>query len=429
MLKIATSIFSLLFGTAMLLLGIGLQGTLLSLRAVLEDFSITVTGLVMSSYFIGYVVGSYYCPPLIKKIGHIRAYAAMATIASATAIAHALLPEPWVWALLRFITGMCLVGLYMIIESWLNAIAPNSHRGQFFSIYMLITLLAMAGGQQLLQLADIAGFELFAISTILISLALVPITMTRIHQPVIADDHSRLSLRQLYRSTHLGVIGTLSAGLVMGVFWGLMPVYYKDQGFEDGAVAMVMTFTILGGALLQWPIGLLSDYMDRRIILAVSALASATLVLLNYLFGGLSTMLLYGIAFLFGGFAFSIYSLSVAYVNDRLDPEQSLEGTRGLLQVYGVSAVIGPLLVGWGMGTLGPSVLLLFFFVVLGILGLFTVKRILTRDPVPMEEQGEFVPMSRTSEVVLDSFSEDEADETEPDDTLMSSRRISASDR
>lgn len=428
MFRIATSIFSLLFGTAMLLLGIGLQGTLLGLRAVQENFSISVTGLVMSSYFVGYVVGSHYCPSLIKKIGHIRAYATMATIASAAAIVHALLPDPWVWALLRFITGMCLVGLYMIIESWLNAIAPNSHRGQFFSVYMLINLLAMAGGQQLLQLADIAGFELFAITTILISLALVPITMTRIHQPSISADHSRLSLLELYRNTHLGVIGTLSAGLVMGTFWGLMPVYYKGQGFADTDVATIMTFTILGGAVLQWPIGLLSDYVDRRVVLAVSALASALLVALNYMLGGLSSVLLYGIAFLFGGFAFSIYSLSVAYVNDRLDPGQSLEATRGLLQVYGVSAVVGPLMVGWGMGSLGSWVLLLFFFTVLGILGLFTVKRIMTRDPVPVEEQGEFVAMSRTSEVLLDNLNEEEVEE-EPTETLTSSRRISASDK
>ena len=267
MFKIAVSIFSLLFGTALLLTGIGLQGTLVALRASNEQFSVTMIGLVMSAYFIGFLFGGYLFPPVIRRVGHIRAYSVIATIASVASIAYVLRVDPIAWFLLRIVVGGCMMGLYMIIESWLNELVPNETRGRVFAIYMQVTLLALAAGQLILMTGDIAGFRLFAVVSILISMALVPISLTRIRQPEsIPTEH--YGLRELYRVSPLGVVGTLIAGVVMGGFWGMAPLYGIRIGLDTDALATFMTVTIVGGALLQWPVGRLSDRIDRRLVLA-----------------------------------------------------------------------------------------------------------------------------------------------------------------
>ncbi len=401
MLGIAISIFSLLLGTALLLLGIGLQGTLLGLRAVHENFPTPVIGYVMSAYFIGFAIGSYLCPPLIRRVGHIRAYAAMAATASAAAISYLLIFDPWFWALLRIVTGICMVGFYMVIESWLNALAPNDRRGQFLSAYMVITFLALAAAQYLLLTANIAGFRLFAITSILISAAVVPIALTRVEQPQLIES-PRLHLLVVYRQSPLGVIGTFASGVVMGAFWGMMAVYGSQTGLDKIGIVWLMSATILGGALLQWPIGKLSDHVDRRSILGITTTAAAILAFLLYLYSGHSPLLLYGNYFLFGGFAFSLYSLSVAHVNDLLQPEQALDASQSLLQLYGIGAVLGPIVAGITMEHYGPHSLLLLYSVAFLAVGLFTLHRIHVRTAPPVEQQEEFIPMARTSPASLE---------------------------
>ena len=280
MIQIATSIFSLLLATAALLLGIGLQGTLLGLRADVEQYSMTVTGIIMSSYFAGFAIGSFYCSPLIRQFGHIRAYAAFAALASTAAIGYALSVEPWFWVVLRMITGFCVVGLYMAIESWLNVLANNAMRGRFFGIYMIITLLAMAGGQHLLRFGEVTSFELFAISSILISLSLIPLVMTRIAQPSISAPH-HLSLKQLYRVSPLGVVGTVLTGMITSSFWGMGALYATQIGLDNVGVAWLMSAIIIGGATLQWPLGLLSDLINRRVIISLCGFAGAAMAILN----------------------------------------------------------------------------------------------------------------------------------------------------
>ena len=401
MIRIATSIFSLLLATAALLLGMGLQGTLLGLRAGVEQYPVTVTGIVMASYFVGFALGSYYCPRIIRQYGHIRAYAAMASLASAAAIAYALNTDPWFWTLLRIITGFCIVGSYMVIESWLNVLASNTMRGQFFGVYMVITLLAMAGGQHLLRLGEVASFELFAITTILISLALVPVVLTRIPQPVISTP-SRLGLKKLYRTSPLGVTGTLSAGLVAGAFWGMGAIYASAIGLDDIGVAWLMSAIILGGAILQWPLGVLSDIIDRRKIISLCSFAAAAAALINTMVSLESPIAFYLLSFLYGGFSFTLYGLCVAHLNDRIDPDHSLEAAQGLLQVYGIGAILGPILASQAIQYMGPGGLLIFFSFVCTFLGMFTVHRIHFRGAPPSEEQNEFVPMARTSPVALE---------------------------
>lgn len=404
MIGIAVSIFALLLSTAALLLGIGLQGTLLGLRSAVENYSITMTGIVMSSYFIGFALGSYYCPRIIRDFGHIRAYAAMAAMASAAAISYAVNTDPWFWILLRILTGFCIVGLYVVIESWLNVLASNTMRGRYFGIYMIITLLAMAGGQHLLRLGEVASFELFAITTILISLSLIPVVLTRIPQPELSSS-KRFNLKQLYAISPLGVMGSLSAGLITGSFWGLGALYAAQTGLDETGVAWLMSAIILGGATLQWPLGLLSDVIDRRKIITLCSFTGAGLALFNSMIDIDNGWLFYLVSFFFGGFIFTLYALSVAHANDRIDAEHSLEAAQGLLQLYGMGAIFGPLLTSQALEYFGPEGMLILFAIIMTALGMYTLHRMHYRTAPSVEEQNEFIPLARTSPVALEMSS------------------------
>ncbi len=412
MFRISLSIFSLLFSTGILLLGISLQSTLLGLRAGLENYSMTITGIVMSSYFVGFALGSYYNPTIIRLFGHIRTYAALATLASAAAIAHALYTEAWFWTLLRIITGFCVVGMYMIIESWLNSLASNAMRGKFFGLYMIITLLAMAMGQHLLRLGDVISFELFAITTILISLALVPVVLTRLREPLISQP-KQLGLLQLYAISPLGVVGTISAGLITGSFWGMGAVYAAQIGLDDNGVAWLMSAIIFGGALLQWPLGLLSDKIDRRTVIQICAFSGAALALLNSVISIESSLLFYTVSFLFGGYVFIFYGLCAAHVHDQIDADHSLEAAQGLLQLYGIGAIVGPLLTALSFDYFGSRGMLFLFALIMFSLGLFTLLRMHQASAPAPEEQTSFVPLARTSPVALEMSPINETSETD----------------
>jgi MFS family permease len=275
---------------------------------------------------------------------------------------------------------------------------------------MTITLLAMAGGQYLLLLGEIAGFELFGTITILLSLALVPIAMTRLHQPELVES-TRLKLASLYQTSPLGLVATLVAGMVTGAFWGMAPLYGANIGLDKLGVAGLMSATIMGGVVLQWPIGLISDHVDRRLVIVIAAFIAASLALLGFLIGQSVSFPLYVVAFFFGGFAFSLYGLSVAHVNDQIEPGHILEATRSLLQLYGIGAMLGPALAGQGMSRFGSGALPLFIALVLGMLLLFALFRMQRREALPVAEQGEFVVMGRTSPVVLEMTPLAEEDE------------------
>lgn len=400
MIRVIVSLFSLLFGTAVLLIGMGALGTLLGIRAGIEQFSAPLTGVVMGAYFLGFIVGSYVCPPLIHRVGHIRAFAVMAAITTAVALLHGLVVHPLFWFALRIINGACMMGLYMSMESWLNAITPNERRGQVFAVYMATTLLAMALGQYLILIGEITSMVPFALAAIFLSLALVPIALTRIGQPV-AVAVPRLSLKSLYHNAPLGVVGALFAGLAAGAFWGMGPLFAHRVGLTPAGVAMFMSAAILGGAMLQWPIGRLSDSTDRRRVLAVVCLGGVVAALVAY---GLALAIpeaLFVAAFIYGGFAFTVYSLTVAHTNDHMDKEHVLEATRTLLLLHGIGAVIGPALAGVLMSALGPGSLLLYFAVVLGLLGSYAFYR--THVQIPVIPAEPFTAMTgSTSQVVLE---------------------------
>ncbi|MFJ7566922.1 MFS transporter [Herminiimonas sp. NPDC097707] len=391
---------SLLSGAGLLVVGVGLLFSVLGLRAVMADFSTVVTGLIMSAYFVGYILGTYLCPAIIRRVGHIRAFAAMASIASTIPILHALWVDPWFWGALRLITGICLVGLYIVIESWLNVLAPSNHRGKVFSIYMSVTFIALALGQWLILVGEKNGFVQFALVSVLFSFALLPITLTPVKEPVSVAP-PQLGLRNLYKISPLGFVGAIASGLLNGALYSMGAVYAQAVGFSDLGVATFMAATILGGALFQWPVGHYSDRHDRRFLMLWICIGSACLATLGFFFSRASEETLILIGILYGGFVFTLYGLSVAHVNDLIDPSRVLEVTGGLLLLHGIGAVIGPTVAGAMMDILNPESLMLYFALVLSLFAVFSVYRIKAAPAVPESEKSHYVVMTGSSPAIL----------------------------
>lgn len=405
------AIATLLIGIAVILAGSGLLGTVLGIRGQIEGFSSLMLGVIMAAYFVGFVIGTKTVPEVIRRVGHIRMFAALASLVSVATLMHGLLINPYVWIVVRALSGFCIVGIYIVIESWLNTQTDNENRGHVFSAYMTTTLIGLGIGQVLLLAGDINTLFLFALASVLLSLGLVPVALTRVQEPVI-QDVDRLGLRKLYEASPSGVVGSVFAGLGAGAFWGLGPVFATGIGLDTAGVSGFMGLTILGGILMLWPIGKLSDRYDRRRILMWACLATAAAAgTASWLTGMDARWVLLG-GFLYGAFSFSIYSLSVAHTNDHVDASQMLETTATLQLLWSSGAIAGPILVGLFMQWTGPLTFLPFLVISALIPGLFTRYRMSVSAPVAAEEQGDFVPQFATSPVALEMYPEPE-DETE----------------
>ncbi|HBK47076.1 MAG TPA: MFS transporter [Xanthomonadaceae bacterium] len=396
---------ALLLGVALLLTGSGLLGTLLAVRGGLAGFDARALGLIMSGYFAGFFLGTFFAPPLIRRIGHIRAFAFYASLAAIAVLLHPIWLDPWGWGLLRLVTGAALVGLYTVIESWLNAEPDPLRRSRVFSVYMMVNLSALALGQVLLSAGDAAAPAMFTLTAILICAAVMPVATTRLVQPEVPHV-SRLRLTTLYSVAPVATIAAALAGLAMGGFWGLLPVYAGQVGQDGDGVAMFMLTAIAGGALLQWPIGRISDGHDRRIALVVTSVLAAGIAIAAAVPAvQAQTRLLFALFFVYGGLAFALYPFAVAHMLDYLPREHLLSGCSSLLLVNGVGSAIGPALAGGAMQKFGPAALPLYFAVMLLALAGFTLARVLRfhRDrthPVP------FRPMLRTTPSALELMPE-----------------------
>lgn len=399
MIKYLLPITALLTGVALLLLGSGLLGTLLAVRGSAEGFSDVFLGLIGSGYFAGFLAGSFIAPPMIRRIGHVRAFTFFAAGTAAATLLYGLVVTPLAWIVLRVLTGTALVSLYTIIESWLNSQAPREQRGRIFAIYMMVNLGALAAAQQLLRLDEPTAFTLFAVSALLVCLAVMPVSATRLSQPE-ASKAAHFSLRLLMRAAPLAVAGGVLSGLAMGAFWGMGAVYAGRIGLADDGVALFMSAAILGGALLQWPLGAFSDSRDRRFALAMVALAAALAagLLAASSFAGRWAVAAVAI---YGGLAFAVYPIAVALLVDHLPPEDLLAGSSGLLLVHGVGAAIGPLLAGLMMDWIGPQALPLHFAAMQILLALSAFASLHRSEP-EISEPGHFMPMLRTSTTVLE---------------------------
>lgn len=394
------SVLALLVGMGILLAGGGLLSTLLGLRASSEGFSELTIGVVMSAFFMGYILGSHLCPILIRRVGHIRAFTVLAASAAIVSLLHGMLINPWIWGLLRLINGICILGLYMVIESWLNE-QVHHRRGQVFSIYMMVSLLALGIGQFMLPIYGPDGQGSFALVALLFCLGLIPLALTRLPQPILTPAVN-LPLRQLLNISHVGAIGSFASGMITGAFWGLSAVYALSAGLNNAQVGTFVAAAIFGGALLQWPIGHLSDRLDRRVMLMWVSLSSALMASLIFLVGSRSLPFLILLTGLYGGFSFSLYALSVAQTHDRMRAGNSMEATRGLLLLNGIGATLGPLLVGAGMQLTQAASFPLILASLLIALALYARHRIKVDPPVPAEEMSEFVLLTRTSTAAIE---------------------------
>ena len=402
MFRLVLPIAALLSGVALMLLGLGLLNTLIAIRGGLEGYSDRLIGVIMSGYFLGFLVGTHIASRLVRRIGHIRAFAFCAACLSCTALLHVLFVNPWIWFLLRVLAGSVIFCLYTIIESWLNGQAPAGSRSQVFALYMVVNLMAMAAGQQLLRLDSPMRFTLFAVAAILISLALMPVTWTRLVQPSVSEATS-LKIGTLARAAPVAIAGALLAGLTMGAFWGMAPVYATDIGLDKAGVAVFMSVAIIGGAVLQFPIGRFSDNHDRRQVLAVVGLFAAVSGCAVLALGMLQAQVyaVFAAMFLYSGFAFAVYPVSVAHLVDHLQPQDMLSGSSSLLMIYGFGAVIGPAVAGLLMSKIGTETLPAYFAVMQLVLAVYAYQRgrpISRYEPQPAS----FVPMVRTTPTGLE---------------------------
>jgi MFS family permease len=406
------SISALLLGATMLLWGNGLQGILLPVRATIEHFSTSTIGLIASAYSLGFVVSCRYAPRIVRRVGHIRSFAVFAAIGACVVLLFVLVVDPLVWVVLRMLSGFCFAGLYMVIESWLNESAENSNRGQIFSTYMVINLTAITLGQLVLPLGDPAGFDLFAITAIAVALALVPIGLTTstAPQPI---RQVQLRLGRLYRMSPVGLAGCFFVGLSNGAFGGLGAVFAESIGMSTTGIALFMSAALIGGALVQLPLGRLSDRVDRRQVIAMACsfamifglmLAAlgdgqdGTPVLgLGWLTATLHPAVLIAVVALYGGFAYPLYGLCVAHTNDFVSREEFIEASSGLLLTWGIGASIGPLVAALAVEQVGLGGLFLYTALVHSSFALVTLYRMTRREAVPAPERADFVHHATTT--------------------------------
>ncbi|HXH03719.1 MAG TPA: MFS transporter [Candidatus Competibacteraceae bacterium] len=381
--KTIASAWALFLGIALMMMCNALQGTLLGVRADAEGFSTAVTGMVMMGYFAGLLAGSLLSPRAVAAVGHIRVYAALSALASTAVLLHAVFIEPWVWGGLRFVTGVCYAGLYVVVESWLNDLASNEIRGRLLSLYMVVTMLAMAGGQYLLTLAPPGGYTAFILASALVSLAAIPMCLSANPAPAFKATEP-LGLRDLYRISPLGFVGALGVGMAHASFYGMGAVYANRIGLPLALVSTFMAVPTLGGMLSQWPLGWLSDRWDRRRVITLITFLAAAVAALAGLVGQHSVPLLLACMGLFGVFSLPLYSLNIAHTNDHLRPEQMVAACSTLVLVYSLGAVLGPMVAGQVMERLGSDSYFGWLAGIHAAIGLFAVYRMARRSaPAP----------------------------------------------
>ena len=379
MIKALAPVVALLISVSILLTGQGLQGTLLPVRASLEDFSTVSIGAMGAAYFFGFTIGCLRGGELMRRVGHVRVFLAMSALASAAPLLHGLIIQPIVWGSLRMLTGFCFAVLYVVIESWLNERASNENRGIIFSTYAMITLTVMAAGQMMTLLYEPTGLQLFVIASVLVSIGAVPVALSTSPTPeqplAVAVD-----VRRLFKISPSGTIACLVAGLANGSFWGLAAVFAASLSNDISLAAWFMTAVVIGGAIGQWPLGMLSDVAGRRKVLIAVSVAGASVGIALFLLApnldSVSTILL---GACWGGLAFPLYTIAVAYTNDFAEPGEYVTVSSGLLLMYGIGATIGPFLASALMTLQQPSGLFLFTAMVHLTLIMYVMIRFIRR--------------------------------------------------
>lgn len=374
MIETFKNVASLLLGYALMIMANALFNTLLGVRMELEAFGATVTGIVMSAYFLGLLIGARSVSRVINRVGHIRCFGLFASVISISALVHILWVDPWVWGVMRITSGFCMAGMITITESWLNARTDNRHRGQVLSWYMITNYGAAGLGQFLLPMADPGEFVLFCVISILFSAALVPVMITRASAPR-PSPPVRVSIGYLYRLAPLACVGAMGAGIMNANFFSLAPVFTQRIGMTLNETSLFMAVTVMSGMLLQWPLGRLSDRIGRPNVLGGATLATGIACLGIALFSSTAGGWLFVMASVYGGTVFTVYSISSAQANDLSAPENLVMTAGALLIAFGTGAIIGPTLGGLAMRTLSPGALFGFNGVIALGIALYAFRR------------------------------------------------------
>ncbi|PSM16363.1 MFS transporter [Nitratireductor sp. StC3] len=389
MLLVLGRVWALLFGMTLIMTGNGLHATLLAVRGGIEGFSSAELSVVMSAYFVGFLSGARMAPRLIRRVGHVRVFAAFASFMSATLIAFPLVAEPWAWVLLRVLFGFFMSGVYVTAESWLNNDSPNDLRGKILSAYMLAQMAGMVAAQWLLTTADTAGATLFILASILVSLSFGPILLAATATPA-AETSKPMSLRQLYENSPLGTIGLFLLGGVFAAQAGMGAVYGTQAGLSETGIALFVAAMFLGGLVLQFPVGWASDRMDRRLLILLLAALGVAACGLGF-FAGATLVPLLVAAFAMGGVASPLYSLLIAYTNDYLDADDMPAASGGLVFIYGLGAIFGPLVIGGAMDRAGAQSFWLVLALLFAMVASYALWRMAQRPTPPVEEMAPYV--------------------------------------
>lgn len=382
----------LFFGLGMMMIANGLQGTLLGIRAGIEDFSVLSIGFIMSAYYIGFLAGSAYVPALIARVGHIRVFAALASLASTTVLIHGLIIDELAWCVVRGLTGFAYAGLFLVVESWLNDAATNKSRGTILGLYMVITYVGMAIGQGLLNVADPDKMELFVMTSVLVSLALVPISLSRRPAPDFALNE-KIKITTIWKRSPLGILGVTMTGVASAALFGIGPVYGAEIGLSTAAISGFMASFLIGSVVCQMPVAWMSDRMDRRKMIIILGFLSAAVSGLLLITNADNLWLLFGVFAMLGGACLPIYGQCISHVNDHLLPRQFVAASGTLLLLNGAGAAFGPLVVTGIMAVAGVNGFVAFLIVAFLAIGCFGVYRTFRAAPVPQENQGHTVLM------------------------------------
>ena len=401
MFKVLANSWPLLLGVMLLMVGNGMQSTLLGIRGAIEGFSTFHISVVMSAYFVGFLGGSQLAPSLIAKVGHVRVFSALGSMISAILVIYPVAPDWTLWALMRVVMGFCFSGVYVTAESWLNDTASNETRGQTLSLYMIVQMIGIIASQALMTVSAPDGFVLFVIPSVLVSLSFTPILLSKAPVPTFAATRG-MSFAKLFRVSPLGCVGMFLIGGIYAALFGMAAVWGTLVGLSVGQISLFVAAIYLGGLLFQYPIGWLSDRMDRRRLISILALAGAVTTLAGAFNPGFPLIL--AVALIAGGIINPLYSLLIAHTNDFIDVREMAGASGGMIFINGLGAITGPMIVGWVIGAVGPGGFFLYVSLLMLLMAIYAAYR-MTRRAAPVSPgAGSYTSLVPTAgAVVLDA--------------------------
>ena len=391
MLQVTKNSWALLLGMGLLMIANGMQGTLLGIRGEIEAFSTTEMSIVISAYFAGFLGGSRMAPEMIRRVGHVRVFAALASMISAVMILYPMAPDPWVWTFGRVLIGFCFSAVYVTAESWLNNATSNETRGQALSVYMIVQTAGIVLAQALLLAADPSGYVLFVIPSILVSFAITPILLSISPTPAF-ETTKPTRIKELMSYSPLGLVGMFLLGGIFSAQFGMSAVYGTEANLSIAQISTFVSTFFIGAIITQFPIGWLSDRMDRRKLIIIVSVLGCAGAIAGALYGDSFTVLLIA-AFMMGGTSNPLYSLLIAHTNDFLDPDDMAGASGGLVFINGLGAISGPLITGWAMSAFGPSGFFWFTIMLFASLVFYGLYRMTVRAAVPVEDTAGYVPV------------------------------------